>query len=53
MIINAKKSTLSTINMEEQEIQRYTYIFPFGLKIINGLKYLGFILNPNKYKKED
>ena len=39
--------------MEEQEIQIYTYLFTFSLKIIDVLKYLGFMLNTNKYKKED
>ena len=53
MVVNAKTSTLSAINLEEDEIQRYSALFPFDVKLLyEGLKYLGFKLKPNHYKRE-
>ena len=54
MTVNPQKSTLIAHNMEDLEIQRYSTLFPFELKFLEeGLKYLGFKLKPNHYKKED
>jgi hypothetical protein len=54
MKINSRKSTLSTYNLDRVETNLYKMIFPFDYKEIEeGLKYLGFHLNPNKYRKED
>jgi hypothetical protein len=54
MQINGRKSTLIVHNMEEEEKQEYREWFPFEQKELDeGLKYLGFQLNPNKYRKAD
>jgi hypothetical protein len=54
MKINERKSTLSIHYMEEDEIQLYRDFFPYELREIDiGIKYLGFQLNPNFYRKED
>ena len=54
MVVNSQKSSLTVINMEEAETQRYSSLFPFGLKLLDeGLKYLVFMVKPNHYKKED
>jgi hypothetical protein len=54
MEINSRKSTLSTYNLDREEIDLYKRIFPFEYKEMEeGLKYLGFHLKPNRYRKED
>jgi hypothetical protein len=54
MIINEGKSTLTTLCLSEMEKIRYKLHFPFEEKTIDeGLKYLGFTLKPNDYRKED
>jgi hypothetical protein len=54
MQINAQKSTLSAHLMDEEETNCYKDIFPFEQQPFDdGLKYLGFHLKPNNYKKED
>jgi hypothetical protein len=54
MIINEGKSTLTTSCLSELEKRRYRLLFPFEEKTIDeGLKYLGFTLKPNDYRKED
>jgi len=54
MEVNFRKSTISTNLMSEGEIDRIKAYFPFETKSIDdGLKYLGFHLKPNNYKKED
>jgi hypothetical protein len=54
MIINEQKSTISTSELDEEEKEVYRRLFPFTLQDISqGIKYLGFQLKPNSYKKED
>jgi hypothetical protein len=54
MVINEGKSSLTTNLLTEEESLVYQQHFPFEEKRIDdGLKYLGFILKPNDYKKED
>jgi hypothetical protein len=54
MIINVQKSTISTSELDEEENEVYQRLFPFTLQDISqGIKYLGFQLKPNSYKKED
>jgi hypothetical protein len=54
MIINEKKYTISTSELDEEENEVYQRLFPFTLQDISqGIKYLGFQLKPNSYKKED
>jgi hypothetical protein len=52
MIINEQKSTISTSELDEEEKEVYQRLFPFTLQDISqGIKYLGFQLKPNSYKK--
>jgi hypothetical protein len=54
MKINERKSTLSTHNMELEEQRSYKDLFPFEQQELDkGLKYLGFQLKPNNYRKGD
>jgi hypothetical protein len=54
MTINEGKSTLTTYSLSEMEKNRFRLFFPFEEKSIDeGLKYLGFSLKPNDYRKED
>ena len=54
MVINAHKSYLTLFLLKDNEAQRYTTLFPFETKLLDdGLKYLGFYLKPNGYKKND
>jgi hypothetical protein len=49
-----QKSTLSAHLMEEEELGVYKEFFPYETNPFDeGLKYLGFHLKPNNYKKED
>jgi len=51
---NERKSTLSVHNMEVEKLLIYKIFSPFEQRDIeDGLKYLGFQLKPNKYRKED
>jgi hypothetical protein len=53
MKINLEKSTLSLWGIPEQEMNYISQILPFKcIDLDMGLKYLGFHLNPNMYKKE-
>jgi len=43
-----------TQNMDEEEIEEYHNFFLFDIEGLDtGLKYLGFHLKPNSYKKVD
>jgi hypothetical protein len=54
MEINEGKSSLSTNFLIEEEQLVFRQNFPFEEKRIDdGLKYMGFILKPNDYRKED
>jgi hypothetical protein len=54
MQINEKKSTISTNAMTYQEVERYKSTFSYEQKPFDeGMKYLGFHLKPNNYRKED
>jgi hypothetical protein len=54
MQINVQKYTLSTHLMEEEELGVYKEFFTYETNPFDeGLKYLGFHLKPNNYKKED
>jgi hypothetical protein len=49
-----KKSTLTTNAMSVQELKYYQSTFPYEQKPFDvDLKYFGFHLNPNSYKKEE
>jgi hypothetical protein len=54
MIINEEKSTLTTNLLSYEERGLFRQLFPFSEKTLEeGLKYLGFVLKPNDYMKED
>jgi hypothetical protein len=54
MQINFHKSTFCAHLMEEEELDVYKEFFPYETNPFDeGLKYLGFHLKPNNYKKED
>ena len=54
MMINPKKSMLTPHNMGDHEFQIYATLFPYDLIMLDeGLKYVGFRLKSNYYKKED
>lgn len=54
MQVNLQKSTLSLNNLRETHIQYLISLFPLPTKELSeGLKYLGFLLKPNDYKKTD
>jgi hypothetical protein len=54
MLINERKSTLSVHNMDVEEMLSYKEFFPYEQRDLDdGLKYMGFQLKPNKYRKED
>jgi hypothetical protein len=43
MIINAQKSTITTFEMDGEEMEVYHRFFPFTFQDISeGIKYLGF-----------
>ena len=53
-VINGGESMIITQNLDEAEIKEYRNLFPFEIKgIDDGLKYMGFHLKPNIYKKVD
>ena len=48
------KSTLTTHLLSEDEEQELMTLFPFNIQRLDGgLKYLGFFLKPNDYRKQD
>jgi hypothetical protein len=52
MQINTKKYTLTISEMEREEVATYQRLFPYSIQdILEGLKYLGFQLKSNSYKK--
>ena len=54
MILSEQKSTITTFNLDEGIVRRLLTLFPFMVTLLDyGLKYLGFKLKPNNYKKED
>ena len=54
MVVNTQKLTLTTTLLNEYEEHWYETIFPFEPRPLDvGLKYLGFYLKPNGYKKND
>jgi hypothetical protein len=54
MQINEHKSTISTSAMTEQEVELYKSTFNYEHKPFDeGMKYLGFHLKPNNYRKVD
>ena len=54
MEINVSKSTLSTHLLGVAKRHEYLDFFPFSVGILEGrLKYLGFRLKPNNYRKHD
>jgi hypothetical protein len=54
MQINGKKSTIYFHLMEDQEVEVYKVIYPFDVNPFDeGIKYLGFHLKPNNYRKVD
>jgi hypothetical protein len=54
MQINDRKSSLTNfLLLEEEDLAHYSF-FPFEIRALDdGLKYLGFNLKPNDYRKED
>jgi hypothetical protein len=54
MIINLDKSTLSMWDILKHEHEYFSQLFPYQvIDMDQGLKYLGFHLKPNLYKKGD
>ena len=54
MVYNADKSSISFMNMENVSMEWVFFEFNFTLiDINNGIKYMGFIFNPNDYLKRD
>ena len=54
MTINEGKPTITYANMEEQEIMLLATWLPFQIRDLDeGIKYLGFHLKPNDYRKVD
>lgn len=54
MEVNERKSTISIMNLEDTELFHYCVLFPYEVKELDfGIKYLGFYLKPNSYKKSD
>jgi hypothetical protein len=54
MIINSKKSTLSLTRLDDSTTTLYKTLFPFPLQDLQqGIKYMGFQLKVNNYKKRD
>ena len=53
MILSEQKSSLTTFNLEEDTERRFMNLFPFSITQLDvGMKYLGFRIKPNCYKKE-
>ena len=54
MMINASKSCLVINMVQEEDLQYMIDKFPFqSHNFDDGIKYLGFYLKPNDYKKAD
>ena len=54
MQINSRKSRLTNFNLEYDVMRVMLELFPFlHYTLDEGIKYLGFILKPNCYRKED
>jgi hypothetical protein len=54
MVINPQKSSLTLIGLAEGIMDIYSSFFPFPTHDLSlGIKYLGFHLKENKYRKED
>jgi hypothetical protein len=54
MQVDERKSTLSTNLLSAEEVHLFRQSFPFADKELDvGLKYLGFNLKPNAYRKVD
>ena len=54
MILNEQKSTTTTFTLEENITRSLLELFPFiNTALDDYLKYLGFKIKPNCYKKED
>jgi hypothetical protein len=54
MEINAQKSSITFSSLDEEETQYIAERLPFQVLDLNeGLKYLGFQLKPNDYRKSD
>jgi hypothetical protein len=52
MQINDRKSSLSTYLLSEEEEKAHKLFFPFERNTLDdGLKYMGFLLKPNDYRK--
>ena len=54
MNIKFGKSTVTTHLLNKDEEQELLTLFPFNIERLDeGLKYLGFFLKSNDYKKQD
>ena len=54
MIINTQNSNILFSRIEDEDIRHYLYLLPFLTQTLEeGLKYLGFHLNPNDYRKNE
>jgi len=52
--INEGKSTFHTAGLEEADLLRFKYLFPYVFEPMDsGFKYLGYFLKPNGYKAMD
>ena len=54
MVINEEKSTINWANLEDPEVLILEENFNFQIRALyEGVKYLGFFLKPNDYRKAD
>ena len=54
MEINVGKSTLCTHMLSDVELLEISGFFPYKLEELDGgMKYLGFVLKPDSYQKQD
>lgn len=53
-VINDEKLTISWVNLEEYELRSLGDLFNFHCQgLDDGVRYLGFFLKPNDYRKND
>ena len=53
MQVNLEKYTISISVIPDTNQDYYITLFPFHILEWDGLKYLGFLLKPNDYQKQD
>ena len=54
MMINLQKSSVSFFRLEDRDLRYMMGFFPIQeVEISKGIKYLGFFIKPNRYRKSD